>query len=240
MTGSVSSGSHGNFWLRLPSLGWRLAGLVLLLLGCSWPAAAEIRIERLADGTLHIVGRAGAAPAARSVLARRAPEAELGGLIDLAADREGLDRVLVRAVIQAESDYDPQARSSKGAIGLMQLMPETARELGVDPTDPEQNLRGGTRYLRQMLDRFDGRLDLALAAYNAGPGAVTAHRGAVPPYRETTAYLRKVLGLYRGETPLARPAVAASVATEAAPAVRYRRIEEKRRSDGTLELVTRD
>lgn len=113
-------------------------------------------------------------------------------LIARAAARHGVDADLVHAVVKAESSYNPRCRSSAGAMGLMQLMPGTARALGVgDPWDPAQNLDGGVRYLRQQLDRF-GEVDLALAAYNAGPGAVQRHHG-VPPYRETQAYVKRVM-----------------------------------------------
>ena len=121
-----------------------------------------------------------------------------------AASRHDLDPALVAAVIWAESSGDPEAVSEKGAQGLMQLMPATAEELGVvDALDPEENVEGGTRYLRQMLDAHGGDLPLALAAYNAGPEAVKRH-GGVPPYRETQAYVRRVLRMYdeaRGEAP---------------------------------------
>ncbi|MCD6526247.1 MAG: lytic transglycosylase domain-containing protein [Desulfuromonas sp.] len=103
-----------------------------------------------------------------------------------------LDVNLVRAVVRAESNFDVDAISSCGAIGLMQLHPETIQDLKVtDPFDPLQNIAGGTKYLRRMLDRFDGNLDLALAAYNAGPSTVERY-GGIPPYAETEAYVEKV------------------------------------------------
>lgn len=103
-----------------------------------------------------------------------------------------LEDSLVRAVIKVESDYNPNALSNKGAQGLMQLVPETAHDMNVnDPFNPEDNIRGGSRYLRMMLDQFDGSLDLALAAYNAGPSAVRRH-GGIPPYEETRNYVEKV------------------------------------------------
>lgn len=109
------------------------------------------------------------------------------------AEARGLRPDLVRAVVQVESGYNARAVSSKGALGLMQLMPSTARDLGVrSPFDPEENIRGGTLYLRQLLDRFGGSEELALAAYNAGPTAVDRYGNRIPPYAETQDYVRKV------------------------------------------------
>jgi soluble lytic murein transglycosylase-like protein len=113
---------------------------------------------------------------------------------------------LVRAVIQAESAFNPAATSHKGAMGLMQLMPGTAAELGVtDPYDPEQNIRGGVMYLKSLLTRYDHNEELALAAYNAGPGAV-ARYGTVPPYRETRDYIARIKSNAEGIRTASSPA----------------------------------
>lgn len=116
----------------------------------------------------------------------------LSQAISKASAETGLSKELLQGVIQTESAGNQAARSPKGAIGLMQLMPGTARELGVDPTDPVQNVMGGARYLAQMKQRF-GSDQLALAAYNAGPGAVENHGGRIPPYKETQDYVKRVL-----------------------------------------------
>ncbi len=116
--------------------------------------------------------------------------------IRMACGRYGLDYNLVKAVIRAESAFNHQAVSPKGAVGLMQLMPGTSRQLGViNPFDPLQNVDGGVRYLRDLIIRFNNNLTLALAAYNAGPEAVEKHRG-IPPYSETVFYVQRVLSLY--------------------------------------------
>lgn len=118
-----------------------------------------------------------------------------GPYLDLArqaARRYGVPEDLFLRLVQQESGWNPQAVSHKGAIGLAQLMPATARDLGVDPRDPAANLDGGARYLRMQFDMF-GNWPLALAAYNAGPGAVTRHKG-IPPYAETQTYVASVWG----------------------------------------------
>jgi soluble lytic murein transglycosylase-like protein len=112
-------------------------------------------------------------------------------LADAAADRYGLPRQLVRSVMAAESGFQPAAISPKGAIGLMQLMPGTAQTLGVDAHDPAQNVDAGARYLRDLLEKYNYGLRHALAAYNAGPGAVDKYNG-VPPYRETIDYIGRI------------------------------------------------
>jgi Transglycosylase SLT domain len=120
------------------------------------------------------------------------PSHDVGATLDAAAAFYGLNPALVRAVAWRESRFRMEAVSARGAIGLMQLMPGTARELGVDPHDLQQNAYGGVAYLARMLVRFGGDLRLALAAYNAGPEAVVRHNG-VPPFRETQDYVRSIL-----------------------------------------------
>lgn len=122
----------------------------------------------------------------------------LKALIEKSAGEAGIDAKLLEAVVAAESSFDPNARSRAGAMGLTQLMPDTARSLGVtNPFDPEQNLRGGAMYLSQMLKRF-GTTELALAAYNAGPGKVEQAGNQIPNYRETQDYVKKVMAYYQG------------------------------------------
>lgn len=135
------------------------------------------------------------AAAVRSTADSTPPEetALINQSIREAAGKYNLSASLIESVIRTESNFQPDAVSPAGAQGLMQLMPGTARDLGVsDPFDIQQNIDGGSRYLRQMLDRFDGNVKLALAAYNAGPGTVERYNGDVP-YRETRNYVRRVL-----------------------------------------------
>ena len=138
--------------------------------------------------------------------------AEIARLVEESARKHGLDPALVLAVVSVESGFKPEAVSPKGAQGLMQLMPRTAASLGVqDAFDPEQNIDAGVRHLESLVRLYDGNLTRALAAYNAGQGAVAKH-GGVPPYRETRAYVRRVLERYRAK---AGAAASAGGATQA-------------------------
>ena len=144
-------------------------------------------------------------------------------MIDDHANRHGLDPRLLEAVIKTESNFNQRAVSSKGAQGLMQLMPQTASLMGVDnPFDADQNISGGARYLHEMLDRFNGNLTLALAAYNAGPLNVEKY-GCVPPFAETQNYVKRIYSMYKGERNVHGSATAStspsySKAASAAPA----------------------
>ena len=185
----------------------RCTALLLATSALLWPsqASAQIYAWRDANGTLVLsdrkldsTARTYTVPGAPAIRSTRPPaptrvRAQFEPLVLEHARRTNLRPDLVRAVIQVESGFNPRARSPKGAMGLMQLMPATARELGVrDAFDPDENIRGGTDYLRQLLDRYKGDEELALAAYNAGAGAVDKYGQAVPPYRETRDYVRKV------------------------------------------------
>lgn len=117
-------------------------------------------------------------------------------IIAKASEKHNVDPALVKAVIMAESSYNPRAVSPRGAVGLMQLMPSTAESLGVaNSYNPEQNVQGGTKYLKKLIDQFNGEIKLALAAYNAGPGHVKKHNG-IPPFKDTVYYVHKVYHYY--------------------------------------------
>jgi soluble lytic murein transglycosylase-like protein len=121
--------------------------------------------------------------------------ASFNELVQKASQKYGVDTELIHAVIKAESNYNPKAVSKSGALGLMQLMPATAKWLGVkNSLDPAQNIDGGVKFLSRLLDHYDGNTELAVAAYNAGPGAVDKY-GSIPPYRETQVYVSRVMSL---------------------------------------------
>ena len=143
----------------------------------------------------------------------------LANLIRKVADRHQVDPDLIHAIVNVESGYDSRAVSRKGAIGLMQLIPATARRFGVeDPFDPRQNIEGGTSYLKYLLGLFDGNLALSLAAYNAGENSVR-REGGVPPFPETQEYIRKVRSIYQPAPP---PQTSESPASARSSAVRTR------------------
>jgi len=195
------------------------AFLFVALVAWTWPSQVDAQIYAWRDvnGTLVLSDRSIDAPTTvykvsgtPSYVTTRPAEDEgisedsrYEPLIQEHATRRALRPELVRAVIQVESGFNARALSPKGAMGLMQLMPATARSLGVNnPWDPAQNIRGGTDYLRQLLDEYDGNEELALAAYTAGAGAVAKYGRRIPPYRETRDYVRKV-GAAAGEGPVA-------------------------------------
>ena len=180
--------------MRLKTIWILAAGLVLV---GTVPADADIYRYVDARGVLHFTntpttGNFTLYLKETPVGDRSGDSGNLAEIIQNCCSLYGLEEALVQAVIKVESDYNPRAVSSKGAQGMMQLVPETARDMQVaDPFDPAQNIRGGSRYLRLMLDQFSDDLELALAAYNAGPNAVRRH-GGVPPFPETVNYVDKV------------------------------------------------
>jgi soluble lytic murein transglycosylase-like protein len=200
------------------------------------PAAAQIYVSRDAAGTIVLSDQplAGAASTyavrnAVNVRTTRSVRGDVEGLYDEAIESasatHGVRPELVRAVIQVESGFNPRARSKVGAMGLMQLMPGTAADLGVDnPWDPIQNIQGGVAYLGSLIREFGDEV-LALAAYNAGPGAVNKYGQRVPPYRETQDYVQKVAR--RSETmPVARTASPGAPGARPGRTVIYKVLEE--------------
>ena len=179
------------------------------------PPASSSLLRRARDAAAEVQTFAKAAPETKSAsetpvatspnsqrqaVSHRSSSAEIDSIIEEAAARHHVDPNLVRAVIKVESNFNPAAVSRKGAMGLMQLMPATARKFNVsNPFDPRQNVDAGVQHLRRLLDNFGGNVGLTLAAYNAGEGAVNRNNG-IPPYSETRNYLRQFRGLYNGET----------------------------------------
>lgn len=149
---------------------------------------AEVLVAERAAAVRASGGQDGPAP----------PRSRYDGIIDSAARAFGLDGALLHAVIAVESGYNVLARSPRGAAGLMQLMPDTARDFGTaDVFDPAQNVNGGARYLRYLLDKYDNQLDIVLAAYNAGEKALLKYGRKIPPFKETLRYVDQVQSRYR-------------------------------------------
>jgi soluble lytic murein transglycosylase-like protein len=191
--------------LRHRAIGAAISGL--LVIGVAAPARAQIYSWRDANGNLVLSNhRSGASSTAgSSAIVSKMPTAVItrqttsergwvySNLITEHSRVQGVRADLVRAVMQVESAFNPNARSPKGALGLMQLMPSTIRQFGVkNPFNPAENVRAGVSYLRSLLDRYQNNEELALAAYNAGPGAVDKHGQSVPPYRETRNYVAQI------------------------------------------------
>ena len=195
--------------LRGRESGWLTIAALCGLLWPATPARAEVYVFTDARGVIHLTDNPRHAGYRRLSLLRRErvdrPPAlrvatrpgSWDPLIARMSSAHGVEPALVKAVIHAESAFDPRALSHKGAQGLMQLMPGTARTLGVDDAfNPWQNIDGGTRHLRYLMRLYDGKLPLVLAAYNAGEAAVRRFSG-IPPYRETRRYVDRVIKLYR-------------------------------------------
>ena len=228
----------------------------MALVAWTWPSQVDAQIYAWRDvnGTLVLSDRSIDAPTTvykvsgtPSYVTTRPAEDEgvsedsrYEPLIQEHATRRALRPELVRAVIQVESGFNARALSPKGAMGLMQLMPATARSLGVNnPWDPAQNIRGGTDYLRQLLDEYDGNEELALAAYNAGAGAVAKYGRRIPPYRETRDYVRKV-GAAAGEGPVAsRKKLIIYKTIEVLDGRAVPRYSSERPTSGSFQIVSR-
>ncbi|HPI94163.1 MAG TPA: lytic transglycosylase domain-containing protein [Deltaproteobacteria bacterium] len=184
---------------------------------CPRTSHADIYMRRGPDGTLHFsncpMGTEWKLYAKESkrqyqyasyTTQKKYSRTQYDNLITSVARNQGMNPSVIKSIIEVESGYNPYARSSKGAMGLMQLMPQTAQDLGVtDPWDPMENITGGTKYISWLIRKYNGNLMLALAAYNAGPSAVDSY-GGIPPYQETADYVRNVLariygGGYAGE-----------------------------------------
>jgi soluble lytic murein transglycosylase-like protein len=201
----------------------RVLLIVLMLIG-AWavrPVAADIYTFKDAEGVIHlsnvpadpryavIIRESSETPGLNADAIRRSARAGAPDLYDALvakiAREHDLDQALLQAVIAVESGYNPRAVSRKGAVGLMQLMPHTAKRYGAtDLYDPAENVRAGAGYLRDLLRKFNDDLSLTLAAYNAGEDAVVRYGNRIPPYRETRSYVPKVMDLYRRYRPDAR------------------------------------
>ncbi len=189
--------------------GWMAGGflVVALVFCCAHPSVAEVYFYRDKDGVMHFTNTPSSQkyrPYFKEAYKYRVPAfsadadpAQYRRFINEAARRHGISKALLKAIIKVESDYNPRAVSRKGAKGLMQIMPENFDVCDIEnPFDPRQNIMGGTRFLKKLLERFGGDLTKAVAAYNAGAGAVERCNG-IPPFEETRNYVSRVLRLYR-------------------------------------------
>ena len=226
--------------------------LIVVCLGAAAPAHAQIYSWRDANGNLVLSNRRSAAsaqvasytvPKAEGVRATRPAATERAraydDLISEHSRTHGVRADLVRAVMQVESAFNPYARSPKGAMGLMQLMPATAKQFGVkNAFNPVENVRAGVAYLRELLDRYQNNEELALAAYNAGPGAVDKHGQRVPPYRETQSYVAQINKM--AARPIEKRGTSIYKVTEITadgrPGVRY---TDKKPTAGSFEVLGR-
>ncbi len=184
--------------LPLPGANAPLSSATSTFSGLVGPSASDFlqfwmsMVENEAPTQLATSGSGEATSANSPLPTGNAAKDVIDAAVKTAAERYNVPEALIYSVMEQESGFNPHAQSAAGAIGLMQLMPDTARALGVDPWDPVQNIDGGTRYLSQLLKQFNGDIRLALAAYNAGPEAVRRY-GGIPPYPETEAYVKSVL-----------------------------------------------
>jgi hypothetical protein len=222
---------------------------VVLTLAAPCVAFAQIYVKRdergvlvLSDQPLGDGARTFEVPKSRGLRVTRAADpsavARYADVIEQHASRLRVRPELVRAVIQVESGFNPFARSHKGAMGLMQLMPQTAADYGVvDAYNPAENIRAGVAYLRALLDRYSGNEELALAAYNAGPGAVERYGQQVPPYRETRDYVRKVKGRTGGTLAASRAPVFVYKVVEIVDGRPIPRYSNVRPASGSYEVV---
>jgi soluble lytic murein transglycosylase-like protein len=164
-----------------------------------WKTVPHANVQAAQSAAAEVNTYLGKSPSSQNSVSRSGfTQREIDAAIDQAASRHNVDRNLVRALVKVESNFNPNAVSRKGAMGLMQLMPQTARQLNLkNPFDPQQNIDAGVRHLKQLLDNYNGDVRLSLAAYNAGSGAVSRSRG-IPRYSETQNYVRRITNLYDG------------------------------------------
>jgi soluble lytic murein transglycosylase-like protein len=235
--------------VRTPkTLSWLM---LLAFIAIATPVQAQIYSWRDANGNLVVSNirppdagnvKSYAVPAATAVRATRYATVERSRMYDdLIVEHSRINGVrsdLVRAVMQVESAFNPAAVSPKGAMGLMQLMPATARQYGVrNPFNPAENVRAGVKYLRELLDRYQDNEELALAAYNAGPGAVDKHGESVPPYKETRDYVARINKMASRPIEMRNSRIYKVVEiVDGQPVVRY---TDRKPTSGSYELVAR-